>query len=470
MELTSAQCQQARLARDHRYDGLFFTAVKTTGIYCRSVCPAPAPKEENVEYFPTAIAAANAGYRPCLRCRPDSAPGSPAWLGKNATLNRALRLIDEGALSEHPLPRLAERLGITERYLRQLFSDEIGLSPKSYSLYQQCLLAKKLLHDTRMPITDVALACGFNSIRRFNDCFRQQFSLTPTQIRKQGKGSVTTGKKIAGKSIEITLAYRPPYNWAYLQQFFASRLIPGLEWLGDNSYGRTFHYGNCFGYFTAHHQSGNASFRVELQLSELSYLPRVIKNIRRCLDLDADVRLIESQLSRALGCESLAMEGIRLPGIWSPFEAGIRAILGQQVSVKAARNLVGQFVALNPDNHQSADSAQTQYFFPSPEQVSLFDLEKLKMPKRRRETLRLFSDYAASDNSLDDNAALLELPGIGPWTVNYLRMRGLSDPDIFLSGDLGVKKALEMLPTSFDGTLAAPWRSYLTLYLWSLLS
>jgi len=196
MEMTPIQCQQARLARDTRYDGLFFTAVKTTGIYCRSICPAPAPKEKNVEYFPTAVAAANAGYRPCLRCRPDSAPGSPAWLGKNATLNRALRLIDEGALTEQPLTHLADRLGITERYLRQLFVDEVGLSPKSYSLYQQCLLAKKLLHDTCLPVTDVAMACGFNSIRRFNDCFKQQFSLTPSQIRKQQKVTATPAKEL----------------------------------------------------------------------------------------------------------------------------------------------------------------------------------------------------------------------------------------------------------------------------------
>ncbi len=327
---------------------------------------------------------------------------------------------------------------------------------------QQCLLAKKLLHDTRMPVTDIALACGFNSIRRFNDCFKQQFSLTPSQIRKQGEVSGSTGKKI-----EIMLAYRPPYNWDYLHQFFSSRLIPGLEWLDDNSYGRTFSHEGCTGYFTAYHQPEKSAFRVELQLSDLSYLPRVMKTIRRCLDLDADSLLIEARLREALNCEQLTMSGIRLPGIWSPFEAGIRAILGQQVSVKTARNLVGQFVALNPDN--SLEPLERRDYFPSPDQVSQFDLELLGMPQRRRETLRLFSAYAAG-NPLDESNALLTLPGIGPWTVNYLRMRGLSEPDIFLAGDLGVKKALEMMPSSFDDTLAAPWRSYLTLYLWSLLS
>ena len=458
MLMTPAQCQQARLARDTRYDGLFFTAVKTTGIYCRSICPAPPPKEENVEYFSSAIAAAKAGYRPCLRCRPDSAPGSPAWLGKNATLNRALRLIDEGALAEQSLTHLAERLGITERYLRRLFADEIGLSPKSYSLYQQCLLAKKLLHDTRMSVTDVAMACGFNSIRRFNDCFKQQFSLTPSQIRKQG--AETSGTE---KGIVLSLAYRPPYNWAYLHQFFASRLIPGLEWLDENSYGRTFCYGDSIGRFTAMHLPEKSAFLVELYLSDLKYLPRVIKTIRRCLDLDADSALIEQQLKQAVKSEQLEASGIRLPGIWSPFEAGIRAILGQQVSVKAARNLVSRFVALNPRN-------QGDYcYFPAPEQVAQFDLDRLGMPQKRRETLRHFSAFAES-HPLDNTENLLALPGIGPWTVNYLRMRGLSEPDIFLTGDLGIKKALAMMPEPLDDTLAAPWRSYLTLYLWSTLS
>ncbi|GAB3518454.1 DNA-3-methyladenine glycosylase 2 family protein [Photobacterium alginatilyticum] len=458
MDMTPLQCQQARLARDTRYDGLFFTAVKTTGIYCRSICPAPAPKEKNVEYFPTAVAAANAGYRPCLRCRPDSAPGSPAWLGKNATLNRALRLIDEGALAEQPLTHLADRLGITERYLRQLFVEQVGLSPKSYSLYQQCLLAKKLLHDTRMPVTDVALACGFNSIRRFNDCFKQQFSLTPSQIRKQQKSTLE-----AGKGICLSLAYRPPYNWNYLHQFYASRLIPGLEWLDEKSYGRTFQYDDCTGRFTATHDEGKSVFHVEIHLSDLKYLPRVIKTIRRCLDLDADSLLIEQQLLQAMDCEQLEMTGVRLPGIWSPFEAGIRAILGQQVSVKAARNLVSRFVDFSPRNDGD------YRYFPEPAQVSQFDLEQLGMPQRRRDTLRNFSVFA-ENNPLDDAKSLLALPGIGPWTVDYMRMRGLSEPDIYLVSDLGIKKALAVLPNLIDDSLAAPWRSYLTLYLWSTLS
>ncbi|PSW18013.1 DNA-3-methyladenine glycosylase 2 family protein [Photobacterium sanctipauli] len=454
--MSPAQCQQARLARDNRYDGLFFTAVKTTGIYCRSICPAPSPLEKNVEYFDSAFAAAQAGYRPCLRCRPDSAPGSPAWRGKNATLTRAMGLIEQGDLAEHSLSELAARLGVSDRYLRQLFVEEIGLSPKAYSLYNQCLLAKKLLHETNLPITQLAYACGFNSIRRFNDCFKKQFSLSPSALRKENDDKI-----LGGKAITISLSYRPPYNWQDIHDFFASRLIEGLEWLGDDYYGRTINDGLGTGWFTARHQGDKARFLVEIQLSELTELAKVIANIRRCLDLDADSTLIESRVGQAVGMPQPAITGLRLPGVWSPFEAGIRAILGQQVSVKAARNLVAKLVAMNPDNQQQ------KLFFPRPAQFGLLDLDTLGMPQRRRETIKTFAAYAC-EHDLHDSQALLALPGIGPWTVNYLRMRGISDPDIFLEGDLGVKKAIAKTPCKPE--LAAPWRSYLTLYLWNTLS
>ncbi|MGF1724280.1 DNA-3-methyladenine glycosylase 2 family protein [Photobacterium nomapromontoriensis] len=449
------QCQQARLARDHRYDGLFFTAVKTTGIYCRSVCPAPPPLEKNVEYFETAFLAAQAGYRPCLRCRPDSAPGSSAWRGTNTTFHRALSLIDEGGLVDGSLPALAERLGVSPRYVRLLFQQAIGMSPKSYSLYQQCLLAKKLLHETALPITEIALASGFGSLRRFNDCFKMQFSLAPSVVRKQGGNRADSGEPI-----RVTLAYRPPYDWRSIQAFYAGRMIKGLEWVGEDHYGRTFSDGIGVGWFTARHCAARSLFEVEIYLFELTMLPKVIRNIRRCLDLDANSVLIDHALQQALEIPALAMSGMRLPGIWSPFEAGIRAILGQQVSIKAARNLVTQLVAMNPDNRDG------YHFFPSPEQLLNVDLEALGMPARRRETLRQFAAYA-TEQALEDHDALLALPGIGPWTVNYLRMRGFSDPDIFLDGDLGIKKSLQQVYCQPER--AAPWRSYLTLYLWNTL-
>jgi AraC family transcriptional regulator of adaptative response / DNA-3-methyladenine glycosylase II len=476
--LSDEQCREARLSRDVRYDGLFFIAVKTTGIYCRSVCPARAPLEKNVEYFQSAVIAANKGYRPCLRCRPDSAPGSPAWQGKNTTLHRAIHLIDEGALQQQSLTELAERLGISDRYLRMLFQQELGLSPIAYSHYQQCLFAKKLLHDTQLNITSIALASGFNSVRRFNDCFKKLFSLTPTQVRK----NAVDNKHDQAEDIVITLSYRPPYNWRHLQQFYAARIIEGLEWCDENSYGRTFSYDSvdgfhsvpstgerigdsetpfdCIGEFTAFHIPEKSAFSVRIQLSDLRYLNRVIRNIRRCLDLDADIEHIEARLKRALNTEVLSISGLRLPGVWSPFEAGIRAILGQQVSVQAARNLVTKVVGNNPIN------TDERCYFPLPQQLIGDELTYLKMPGKRKETIRLFADYAR-DKPLDDSKALLAIVGIGPWTVHYLRMRGLSDPDIFLIGDLGIKKALVKMSEAFSPDAAAPWRSYLTLYLWS---
>lgn len=472
--MTPAQCQQARLARDRRYDGLFFTAVKTTGIFCRSICPAPPPLEKNVEYFPSAVAASQAGYRPCLRCRPDSAPGSPAWQGKSTTFVRAQRLIDEGALIDSDLAHLAGRLGVTDRYLRKLFNEEMGLSPKAYSLYQQCLLAKKLLHESQLPITDIALGSGFNSIRRFNDCFHQHFSLTPSQVRKQlNEAELSSHTENQAQTVTVNLSYRPPYDWGSVQAFFASRLIGGLEWLDENSYGRTFGKAYGQGWFTAYHEADKTRFRVELHLSDLQCLPRAIANIRRCLDLDADSGVIDSAIEAAMG-QPLSQTGLRLPGTWSPFEAGIRAILGQQVSVKAARNLAEKLILMNPDN------LPERLFFPEPDAFVDYDLNQLGMPERRRETLRVFGRYAA-EQDIDDPDALLALPGIGPWTVDYLKMRGLSDPNIFLVGDLGVKKALQQRQVQqeqrqdktsmqpFQPELAAPWQSYLTLYLWKTL-
>ncbi|MGF1688691.1 helix-turn-helix domain-containing protein [Photobacterium japonica] len=470
MLMMSAQaCQRARLARDARYDGHFFTAVKTTGIYCRSICPAPPPLEKNVEYFATAYAAAQAGYRPCLRCRPDSAPQSPAWQGVQTTFHRALRLIDENGLPRGGLPALAARLGISERYLRQLFQESLGLSPKAYSLYKQCLLAKKLLHETALPITDIALASGFASVRRFNDAFKQQFGLSPRAIRRQTAAAMSG----SGTPITLNLAYRPPYDWPALRDFYAARHIPGLEWVGEDYYGRTFqgksggngcNMGDVKGHFTARYTDRH--FAVTISLSDLTYLPSVISHIRRCLDVDADPAQIDVALQQALGATTLHHEGGRLPGIWCAYEAGIRAILGQQVSVVAAKRLVAQMVAMNPDN-EDRDNGDQRCYFPTPERLLTYDLNRLGMPERRRETLRLFATYACGGD-LSDTEALLAIPGIGPWTVNYLRMRGLSDPDVLLVSDLGVKKA--MAQCDCDPALAAPWRSYLTLYLWKIVS
>ncbi len=320
MKLNKEICQKARLSRDARFDGHFFTAVKTTGIYCRSICPATPPKEINVDYYPTAHQAAQAGFRPCLRCRPDSAPHSGAWLGNQAVLNRAIKLIDAGVLENQSRVDFADYLGISDRYLRQLFVKHLGTAPKPYALYQQCLMAKQLLHQTKLPIHQIAIACGFNSTRRFNDAFQKAMHLTPSQVRKTDGNYIDT--------LVLKLSYRPPYDWQLMQRFLASRLIEGLEHISDESYGRSFTLADCSGSFTATHLADEHAFAVSINCEDLSHLRPILNNIRRILDLDSDISTIESHLTAQLPDKFQIQTGLRIPGIWSVFEAGVRAILG----------------------------------------------------------------------------------------------------------------------------------------------
>ena len=447
---------QARLSRDPRFDGLFFTAVKTTGIYCRSICPASPPKEENVDYYPSAAQAAAAGFRPCLRCRPDSAPHSAAWQGSQATLNRAVRLIRDGALEQQTMAELADYLGISDRYLRRLFNDYMGVSPKTFALYHQCLFAKQLLHQTTLPIGQIAVASGFNSIRRFNDCFKQHIKVTPSDIRRKAADSVQD-------VLSLKLFYRPPYDWAGMHRFWQSRTLPAIETLGDHSYGRSFEFNGQKGTFKATHHPDQHYFDVAIQLADLKDLRQLVNNIRRILDLDANTEAIETHLKTCVPKGFTVSPGLRIPGIWDPFEAGIRAILGQQVSIQAARNLLNTLV----DNTGQRVSGIT--YFPRPEDLLKSDLACLKMPGSRKDTLHRLANHMNTLDSVPNPDEWLAIKGIGPWTVNYTRMRGLSDPDVFLAGDSGIKNALRQYNLSeadFDAAAAAPWRSYLTFQLW----
>lgn len=474
--------QKARLARDRRFDGTFFVAVKTTKIFCRPICPANAPLEKNVLYFTHAIEAANAGFRPCLRCRPDSAPGSPAWQGSKTTFNRAIQLIKEGALQETKLENLALRLGVSDRYLRSLFKKHLGVSPKEYALYQQGLFAKQLLHQTKLPITQVALASGFGSVRRFNDYFKSKLHLTPSSIRKQQKDSVN--------KLSLQLSYRPPYNWEKMQRFFESRLLDNLEWCDENSYGRLFQFNGSKGYFTAIHVSEKCQFTVDIDIDDIRQLKAVIANIRRILDLDADISKINQDLCSSVPQLEMT-QGLRLPGTWSLYEAGIRAILGQQISVSAAKNLLYTLIdklgekdrtrqgpARNAATKKDQATNLNRLFFPTADAIFEADLTFLKIPMRRQQTLKDFAlFYLEQSVSADRGSSAspspsewLNIKGIGPWTVDYAKMRGLSDPDIYLESDLGVKNAIKQLKLSFSPEDVSPWGSYLTLQLWDKLS
>ncbi|TXR54561.1 AlkA N-terminal domain-containing protein [Reinekea thalattae] len=450
--LSNEQCHQARLAKDSRFDGAFFTAVKSTGIFCRPICPARAPKEENVEYFATAAGALHAGYRPCLRCRPDSAPGSSAWLGTQTSVKRAMQLIESGALNEQSIPGLAERLGMGERHLRNLFQQHVGLSPKAFATCHQLLFAKQLLHNSNLAIAEIAYASGFGSVRRFNDAFKQQIKLTPSQLRGNQQNQASTEQ-------QLNLTLKTPFNWQQLLDFYRLRAVDGIEQVTEHSYRRSVRVADSHGWFEASYQPKQKDnvLQVRFELSDLVQLRPLISQVRRLFDLDADTQRIESDLKQTPLAPYLT-EGIRIPGVWSAWEAGVRAILGQQVSVKAAITQLNRLVA-SLNQHRDAD-----WYFPTPEELINADLSVLKMPAARRETLARFAHFIAEhgDQSPKD---WLTLKGIGPWTVNYARLRGLSEPDCFLATDLIVKKVLSSLP-AITADAVSPWGSYATFHCW----
>ncbi|MFM2662734.1 AlkA N-terminal domain-containing protein [Vibrio chagasii] len=446
--LTNEQCHLARYARDARFDGMFFTAVKTTGIFCRPICPATPPKEENVEYFSHQAQALKAGYRPCLRCRPDSAPFSPAWKGVETTFLRAMQLIDNGALGSGSITDLAERLGISDRYLRTLFDTYIGVSPKQYSLYSQLMFAKQLLHTSSMSITDVGFASGFNSTSRFNDAFQKELKLSPSQIRR--------AKPDDSLSNHVQLTFHGPLDWSHLLDFYRRRMIEGIEEVGEDYYQRTVKVNGSKGWFKATLVKDN-SLDIEFELDDINQLRSLIAHIRRMFDLDVDIAKVEAFFA-TIDTNLVARSGIRIPGVWSAWEAGVRAILGQQVSVTAA---IGQLNLLV----RELSGADEETYFPTPKQIAEADLSFLRMPGSRKETLKRFAEYMV-DNQAEHPSKWIDLKGIGPWTIQYALLRGLSEPNHLLVGDLVVKKFIEHRP-AINIESVSPWGSYATFHCWN---
>ncbi|MEH8016717.1 helix-turn-helix domain-containing protein [Rheinheimera muenzenbergensis] len=449
--INAETCQQARLARDARFDGLFFTAVKSTGIYCRPICPARPPAEQQVSYYQSAAEASAAGYRPCLRCRPDSAPGSAAWQGTDTTVQRALRLIDDGVLQQQTQAELASRLGISERYLRKLFQQQLGLAPKQYALAQQVLFAKKLLHETRLPISSIAFHAGFNSVRRFNDAFKQQLKLCPGDIRRHPKDS--------GAMLQLTLSYRPPLAWTQMLDFWRARTLDGIDWVNGQRYGRSFSFMQQDGWFEVAPAADN-NLTLQLHWPAKQGLFSLIRHLRRLLDLDANMLQIEQQLSAHPLFNAGIVSGLRIPGVWNAWEAGVRAILGQQVSVAGARTQLNRLVQA-----LGQPLSEHKRLFPTPQAVAQSDLQMIKVPQARRATLTALAQYVMAQPDAPPQH-WLAIKGIGPWTVNYACLRGLSDSDIWLGGDLGVQKALAKAGTSANIDSLSPWRSYATFQLW----
>jgi AraC family transcriptional regulator of adaptative response / DNA-3-methyladenine glycosylase II len=471
-------CEQARLARDPRFDGRFFTAVLTTGIYCRPVCPAPAPKEKNVRYFATSSEAFAAGFRPCLRCRPESAPKSPAWLGTETTVRRALSLLDSTSGHDCSIEVLAERLGISDRHLRRLFRQYLGVNPQDYLQYRNLLFAKKLLAETRLPILDVAVASGFNSRRRFNAAFREKLQLAPSDIRKSQQDIPPS------EGCSLRLQYRPPYQWETMLDFYRNRCIDGIERVTNSSYARSFSINGTIGWYEVSQMPAENALLVNIHSADTGQLQNLVTMIRAQFDIDANPDLIDAKLGRQAVLKQIVrkLPGLRIPGIISEFEAVIRAIAGQQISVKAARTLLGRLCRrCSPQAQTTPPTAIPFLLFPGPQDTLAQDLAGLGFTGKRigwiKEIARQYADgFTARAGDLETSVERLQsLPGIGAWSAHYIAMRALGEPDAFPTADLGLLNALRNPERPSARELEAmaehwrPWRAYATLYLWHTL-
>ena len=479
MILADEHCYRALRSRDSRFDGRFFTAVQTTGIYCRPVCPAATPKRRNIRFFPCAAAAEEAGFRACKRCRPETAPGTPAWQGTSATVRRALRLIEEGALDESGVELLAARVGVGGRHLRRLFVEHLGASPLAIALTQRTHLARRLIDETTLPMARVAFSSGFQSVRQFNDAIRKSFALTPTQIRR---GAAT---KAEGSELRLRLAYKKPFDWHGLLDFLRFRAIPGVEAVDNDSYRRTVGCSDASGFIRLTNDPGHAQLLLELNLKDATPLVPLVDRVRRVFDLRADPVQIGECLKRSRLLKTAFRPGLRVPGAWDPFEVGVRAILGQQISVAAATTLAGRLVERFGRHIDSEGENALHSLFPEPEDLISPELGKIGLPSKRADAIRNFARSVAQgdlrlDSSLgleDSIERLCRVDGIGPWTAHYVAMRAFGETDAFPASDLGIRHALAIegkLPSEKEVMAIAeewrPWRAYAAVNLWSVRS
>ncbi|MDH4109274.1 MAG: helix-turn-helix domain-containing protein [Gammaproteobacteria bacterium] len=475
--------ERARLSRDPRFDGRFFVGVRTTGIYCRPICPANSPRRENVRFFPSAAAAGEAGYRPCLRCRPETAPGSPAWTGTSATVRRGLRLIAGGVLEDSDVERLAERLGVTSRHLRRLFTRHVGASPLAVAHTQRLHFAKRLIDDTTLSMQDIAIAAGYGSVRRFNDAFRKAYGRPPSELRRVGDSRAEAGVR---PGLTVRLAYRRPFDWAAMLRFFNRRATPGVEAVAGDAYRRTVRLGEQAGVLELRPDARDGYLLLSLRGLTTQVLFEAVQRARELFDLDAPVDEIAGVLGRdALLAGPLRQTpGIRVVGAWDGFELAVRAILGQQVSVAAATTLAGRIAARYGEPLAGAAEGDPALLFPGPERLARARFNEVGLVRQRAATIRSLA-AAVLKGEIDfdfaqDPAAFCErltsIDGIGEWTAEYIAMRVLKNPDALPASDLGLRKALGTDRPATANELKSraeewrPWRAYGAMLLWNSLS
>jgi AraC family transcriptional regulator, regulatory protein of adaptative response / DNA-3-methyladenine glycosylase II len=509
------QRYQAAISKDARFDGVFFIAVTSTGIYCRPSCPAITPKREHMRFYRSAAAAQDSGFRACKRCRPDASPGSPEWNIRADVVGRAMRLIADGVVDRDGVAGLAGRLGYEQRQVRRLVTAELGAGPLAIARAQRAQTARVLIETTTLPLSEIAFAAGFASIRQFNATIHEVFALTPTQLREARGRRSPRPRRTLGRAgvvglagplsdpaapgvIRLRLAYRPPIDVSRIFGFLEARAIPGVESVEDGRYCRTLLLPNGTGILSVGEAAGvpgDAGYlECELQLDDLRDLTAAVQRCRRLLDLDADPQAVTASLAASgsvLAPLALACPGRRVPGHVDGNELALRAVLGQQVSVAAARRLGARLVAAYGKPLERRDGTLT-HCFPTADTLAAADPAALPMPRARAAALTgLAAALASRDLSLDPGAErdraeaqLLAIPGIGPWTSGYIRMRALSDPDAFLPSDVGVRHALALLgqaPTTQAAAKAPfaapsgqaeswrPWRSYAVQHLWAYL-
>jgi len=486
MELPDREiCYRALQSRDSRFDGLLFVGVTSTGIYCRPVCPARTAKFENCRFFGSAAAAQEAGFRPCLRCRPETAPDLASWRGTSNTVSRALALITDGALDGDgaSVETLAERLGVGERQLRRLFLQHLGASPISVAQTRRVLFAKQLIHETRLPMTEIALAAGFGSVRRFNEIFRDLFHRPPGALRR--KTSANSAGAEAG--VTLRLRYKPPYDWDSMLGYLQARTIPGVEVVENGGYRRTVEIDGVVGSVEVTHLPQRQSLGVTIRFPRVSSLPAIVARVRRLFDVGADIETIDAHLS----CDPLLAPlvarhpGLRAPGGWDGFELAVRAILGQQVSVAAARRLAGHLVALHGKPLPTGYGGRPglSHVFPTAERLASTKSIGLGMPGARQSSLKALAEATVADPNLFRPFGTIEeaivrlrtIRGVGEWTAQYIALRALREMDAFPASDIGLLRGAAMMDgrrSTSAGLLDRAeswrhWRAYAAQHLWA---
>ncbi|MEO5694851.1 MAG: AlkA N-terminal domain-containing protein [Usitatibacter sp.] len=482
MLLDPDQCYRALRTHDSRFDGRFFVGVATTRVYCRPVCTARTPLLRNCSFYPSAAAAEAGGFRPCLRCRPELAPGFATVDANRRLAQSAASLIEDGHLTDARLPDIAKQLGVTDRHLRRVFQEEFGVSPIEYVQTQRLLLAKRLLTDTDMAVLAVAMASGFASLRRFNDLFRTRYRMTPAELRRKSPA------RAPGDRLAFDLAYRPPYDWEGMLAFLQKRAIPKVEAIEKTAYLRTVRLGrrghgddgaetSAVGWLRVEPSKRKSALRVTVSASLAGVIPQLLARVKHLFDLACH----PDEIAEVLGPLAKENPGLRLPGAIDGFEIAVRAILGQQVTVRAASTFAARFAAAFGEPIETPFAALTM-LFPEPARIAALEPGDIArhgiISARARAIIELARGVAAGRIRLEPSApvaatvqALDDLPGVGPWTAQYIAMRALAWPDAFPHVDVAVVKAMNLTAAKSLAHAESwrPWRAYAVLHLWKSL-